>query len=349
MQHTLHQLFGIPTNIIQAPMAGVQNWELAVAVSKAGGLGSIPCGMLTPEQVAAEIEQFKAHSNYLYNLNFFCHHMPPVNKSRLANWQEKLQHHYDELGLKAPSEITGLRYPFDEDVADTIESFQPPIISFHFGLPAPKLVERIKSWGTIILASATTVEEAVWLQNHGADMIIAQGVEAGGHRGMFLSNDLATQLPTLELVTAIREQVSLPIIAAGGIGSKKDVERLISQGCSGVQVGTAFLLCDEAKTTSVHRAAIKSSNTKSAITNIFSGRPARGIVNKVMLEFGCISDDAPEFPYASIALAPLRAKAESLNSSDFTPLWAGTNTEGCQETTASQLIETLAVATNTVE
>ncbi len=341
MHATLSQSLGIKLDIIQAPMAGVQNWELALAVSEAGGLGSIPCGMLTPEQVVSEIEAFTARSSKPYNLNFFCHDMPPIDEEALATWQSTLQGYYDLLDAKVPSEIGGLRYPFDADMADAIEAFKPPVVSFHFGLPSPELVARIKSWGSVILSSATTLEEGVWLQNNGADMVIAQGIEAGGHRAMFLTDDLSNQMTTNDLVNELKQHLTVPIIAAGGIASSADVERLITMGCCGVQIGTAFLLCDEAKISQVHRSAIQSGNSRTEITNVFSGRPARGIINKVMLEQGFISTNAPAFPYASIAMAPLRAKAELQASGDFSPLWAGVKLDGCAEVKAADLINTV--------
>ena len=337
----IHQLLGTKLNIIQAPMAGVQNWELAVAVSNAGCLGSIPCGMLTPEQVVAEIELFSAHSDKPYNLNFFCHEMEPIDQKSLAHWQLLLKNYYNDLGAEKPKSFRGLRYPFDAEMADRIEPFKPPIISFHFGLPSPELIERIKSWGTVILSSATTIEEGIWLEKHGADIIIAQGVEAGGHRAMFLTTDIKSQMPVVELVNALKSHVSVPIVAAGGIGSKQDIRKLVELGSCGVQLGTAFLLCDEAKTSEVHKAAIKSHNQITAITNVFTGRPARGIQNKVMTDLGYMTDEAPKFPYASIAMAPLRAEAESQFSGDFTPLWAGTNRRACEEISASDLLKAL--------
>lgn len=341
MHASLSQSLGIKLDIIQAPMAGVQNWELALAVSEAGGLGSIPCGMLTPEQVVSEIEAFTARSSKPYNLNFFCHDMPPIDEAALATWQSTLQGYYDLLDAKVPSDIGGLRYPFDADMADATEAFKPPVVSFHFGLPSPELVARIKSWGSVIFSSATTVEEGIWLQNNGADMVIAQGIEAGGHRAMFLTDDLSSQMTTNDLVSELRQHLTVPIIAAGGIGSSADVERLMTMGCCGVQIGTAFLLCDEAKTSQVHRSAIQSGDSKTEVTNVFSGRPARGIINKVMLEQGFISSNAPSFPYASIAMAPLRAKAESQENSDFSPLWAGMNTKGCRQSSAAHILQAL--------
>lgn len=322
-------------------MAGVQNWELAAAVSNAGGLGSIPCGMLTKDQVLSEISNFKQHSEKPYNLNFFCHEMPVVDHPALKAWEEQLSSYYQSLSVAPPQEITGLRVPFDQSIADAIEPHKPPVISFHFGLPAQELVKRLKSWGTVILSSATTQEEGLWLQENGADIVIAQGIEAGGHRGMFMTSDPSTQLTTTDLVACLKRELLIPVVAAGGIATHVEVREMIGLGASGVQIGTSYLLCDEAKTSSLHRKEIQSNSRKTALTNIFSGRLARGITNKVMEDLNFVNDKAPTFPYAAVALAPLRAKAETLGLPDFTPLWAGQNRSGCKEVSASKLTEEL--------
>lgn len=337
----LRQAIGIEKPIVQAPMAGAQDWRLAVAVSQAGGLGSIPCGMLTREQVLTEINQFRQHSNKPYNLNFFCHQMPTVDTVMLQHWQAKLARYYQHYQLQANDEISGLRVPFDQAMADMLEPIKPPVVSFHFGLPHPDLVAQIKTWGTTILSSATTVEEAIWLQKNGADIIIAQGCEAGGHRAMFLTEDPSTQQPTQTLLAEIIDAVSVPVIAAGGLATAADVKRMFANGAAGVQLGTAYLLCDEANTSAIHRQAIQNPHHTTALTNIFSGRLARGICNKAMHELGNINASAPTFPYASIAMAPLRSKAESLGQNHFSPLWAGTNTAGCRKVSASELTRSL--------
>ncbi|KZY61738.1 2-nitropropane dioxygenase [Oleiphilus sp. HI0071] len=327
--------------LIQAPMAGVQNWELAVAVSEAGGLGSIPCGMLNPDQVEQELNYFKQHSNKPYNLNFFCHTMPPVDEQKEARWLHHLSTYYAEVGLAVSAPPSALRMPFNDEMADRIEPFKPPVISFHFGLPARHLVERVKSWGTIILSSATTLEEATWLEAHGVDVLIAQGIEAGGHRGMFSDTQLDAQLPTKRLVKAIAAALSTPVIAAGGIASKQDIQDALNWGAAGVQLGTAFLLCNEANTSAAYRSALRDQKAETHLTNVFSGRPARGIENRLMKELGFISDKAPDFPYAATAVAPLRAYSEQNQLGDFLPMWSGTNRSGCHEGPAAELVHSL--------
>jgi nitronate monooxygenase len=218
------------------------------------------------------------------------------------------------------------------------------VVSFHFGLPSADLAARVRSWGSKILSSATTVEEALWLESQGVDVIIAQGVEAGGHRGMFLSDDLTTQMGTFALLPQVVKAVRIPVIAAGGIADAGGVAAALAQGAAGVQIGTAYLLCPEATTSLLHRAALKGPTARhTALTNLFTGRPARGIVNRLMRELGPMSAGVPDFPLATNAIAPLRAAAESRGSSDFSPLWSGQNASGCKEVPAAQLTRELAV------
>jgi nitronate monooxygenase len=341
---TIKRLLGTKLPIIQAPMAGVQDSALTIAVCQAGGLGSLPCGMLNTDNLVSEIRRIKAATNAPYNLNFMCHDMPAYDEKKHSKWQAQLAPYFNELDTeydnraKSPS-----RLPFNHAVADAIEPFSPEFISFHYGLPDPDLLARIKQWGTTIVSSATTVDEAIWLEERGADGIIAQGIEAGGHRGMFLSDDINTQTRMSVLVAQLANKVNLPIIAAGGIGNNRDVKAALLLGADGVQIGTAYLLCTEAKTSQLHRLAIKSDRSQhTALTTIFSGKPARGIVNRAMKELGNVNPLVPAFPYASIEMTQLRSHAEKRNSDDFSPLWSGENTSGCKEISASELTTQLA-------
>lgn len=337
-------LLGIELPIIQAPMAGVQGSALTVAVSNAGGLGSLPCAMLSPDAMRNELAWIKSHTSKPFNVNFFCHTPPALSAEREAAWRIALAPYYREYGIDANSIPVGPgRVPFNSDAADVLEEFRPAVVSFHFGLPSAELLARLRAWGPKILSSATTVEEARWLQANGADAIIAQGLEAGGHRGIFLSEDLSTQAGTFALLPQIVRSVTVPVIAAGGIADAKGVAAALALGAAGVQVGTSFLLCPEATTSAVHRAALKSSAADhTALTNLFTGRPARGIVNRIMRELGSISAVAPAFPLATAAIAPLRGKAESQGSGDFSPLWSGQNASGCKEVGAAVLVGELA-------
>jgi nitronate monooxygenase len=335
---------GVRLPIIQAPMAGAQGSALAVAVSNAGGLGSLPCAMLSPVALRQELTAIRAQTKWPYNVNFFCHAPPAPSAPREAAWRATLAPYYKEFGLDPATIAEGVgRAPFSSEAADVLAEFRPAVVSFHFGLPSAELLARVRTWGAKVLSSATTVDEALWLQARGVDAIIAQGFEAGGHRGMFLSDDLTTQVGTLALVPQIVNAVRTPVIAAGGIADAKGVAAALALGAAGVQVGTAYLLCPEATTSAVHRAALKSEAAlHTALTNVFTGRPARGIVNRVMREVGPISAAAPAFPSAANAIAPLRSRAEGLQSGDFSPLWSGQNASGCKEMPAAQLTRELA-------
>lgn len=331
-------------------MAGVQDHRLVVAVSKTGGLGSLPAAMLSLDVLRSELTHICAQTDRPYNVNFFCHTPPvpgAVSDAREATWRAALKPYYEELGLNVNNIPTGPgRAPFTAEAADVLEAFKPPVVSFHFGLPAADLLARVRSWGSNIIASATTVEEALWLEAQGVDAVIAQGLEAGGHRGHFLSHDLTKQLGTFALLPQIVQAVKVPVIAAGGIADAACVAAAMALGAAAVQVGTAYMLCPEATTSPLHRAALKnlalqSPATHTALTNLFTGRPARGIVNRLMRELGPISTAAPEFPLATGGIAPLRAAAEKAGNGDFTPLWSGQNASGCHEISAAELTRAL--------
>jgi nitronate monooxygenase len=340
----LQTLLSVELPIIQAPMAGVQGSALTVAVSNAGGLGSLPAAMLSPDALRKELAAIRAQTTRPFNVNFFCHAPPTPSAERESAWRETLAPYYRELDVEMhAATMSGGRAPFSAEAAEVLEEFRPAVVSFHFGLPSAELLARVRSWGANVLSSATTVDEARWLEARGVDAVIAQGFEAGGHRGMFLSDDVTTQVGTLALVPQIVSSVKTPVIAAGAIADAKGVAAALALGAIGVQVGTAYLLCPEATTNAVHRAAIRSEAARhTALTNVFSGRPARGIVNRIMREIGPMSAIAPDFPMAAAAIAPLRAKAESLGSGDFSPMWAGQNVSGCKEVSAAQLTRALA-------
>jgi len=341
----LQDLLGIEIPIVQAPMAGAQASALAIAVSTAGGLGSLPCALLALDAIRDELAAVRAQTTRPYNVNFFCHTPPTPDPAREAAWRATLAPYYRELGLD-PNEIPAgpTRSPFSDEAADIVEEFRPPVVSFHFGLPSPELLARVRAWGSVILASATTVDEARWLEARGVDAIIAQGLEAGGHRGNFLTADMTTQLGTFALVPQVIAAVRAPVIAAGGIADARGVSAALRLGAAGAQLGTTYLLCPEVTTSPVYRAALRSTDAgHTALTNLISGRPARGIVNRLMRQLGPMSDLPPEFPLATPAVAPLRAAAEAKEMGDFSPLWAGQNTSGCKEIPAAELTRELAV------
>ena len=336
--------FRIDLPIIQAPMAGVQGSALAISVSNAGGLGSLPCAMLTLDQVRAEVAAIRAATSKPFNLNFFCHTPPQTDSLRETRWLGALSHYYKELGVDS-SRVPASpgRAPFTGETAELLEELRPPVVSFHFGLPSAELLTKVKATGALVLSSATTIEEALWLQARGVDAVIAQGVEAGGHRGMFLTDDLSTQSGTLVLVPQLVDALKVPVIAAGGIADVRAVRAVLSLGAGAAQIGTAYMLCPEATTSQVHRAALRSSRSRNTVlTRLFSGRPARGIVNRLVRELGPMNEVAPAFPLAAQALAPLRSKAESLGLDDFSPLWCGQNASNCAEIPALELTRRIA-------
>lgn len=341
--NALTTLLGTEFPLIQAPMAGVQGAALAVAVSNAGALGSLPCATLSPDAMDRELAALAAGTQRPYNVNFFCHTQPEADEAREAAWRAWLTTYYHEAGLDIDTVPAGAgRVPFNRAALDILERFRPKVVSFHFGLPDLDLLDRVKGWGAVVLSSATTVEEARWLEAFGVDAVIAQGIEAGGHRGMFLSDDLTTQTGTFALLPQIVSAVSVPVIAAGGIADASGVAAAMALGASGVQVGTSFLCCTEATTSALHRAALQSEAAHhTALTHLFTGRPARGIVNRVMRELGPMNPVAPAFPLATAAIAPLRSHWEAKGSGDFSPLWSGQNASGCREVPAAQLVNEL--------
>ncbi|MGI2131853.1 NAD(P)H-dependent flavin oxidoreductase [Shewanella baltica] len=341
----LTRLFGIELPIIQAPMAGVQGSALTIAVSQAGALGSLPCAMLSLEALDAALTQIRAQTTKPINVNFFCHHEPKPQAAKQAMWLKQLAPYFAELGIHSDPQTAGAqRAPYTSAQAEVLAKFKPEVVSFHFGLPNEDLLLEIKSWGSKIISTATTVEEALWLEARGVDAIIAQGLEAGGHRGHFLSDDLTEQHGTFSLLPQIIAAVDVPVIAAGGIVDAKTVRAAMAMGASAVQVGTAYLLCPECTTSEIHRAALQSEAAQhTALTNLFSGRPARGIVNRFMAELGPINNAVPDFPLASSAVAGLRIAAEQQGFGDFSPLWCGQNATGCQAIPAAELTRQLAL------
>jgi len=343
----IQDLLGIELPIIQAPMAGADSPELAAEVSEAGGLGSLACPLLTHDQIRESLTEIRKRTSKPFNLNFFSHRSPQSNPSHEKNWLAHLKKFHLELGLDVDALPSGpTRAPFDENFCALVEELRPKIVSFHFGLPDQALVQRLKKAGILILSSATSVQEARWLEDRGCDAIIAQGSEAGGHRGMFLNTDIATQVGTMALVPQIVDAVKVPVIAAGGIADSRGIAASFALGASAVQLGTAYLFCPEAHVSPLYREALRNvRDDQTALTNIFSGRAARGIVNRFVNEVGPMSALAPEFPLASSAVAPLRKKSEAQGSTDFMQMWAGQSAHLCREMPAGQLTRILAEET----
>jgi len=336
--------FDVELPIIQAAMAGSSDSELTVAVSEAGGLGSLPCGMLTPDQVTAAVRTIRERTTRPINLNFFCHRDPALDHDRERKWRERLAGYYAEFGIDSSATVSlPNRAPFDERMCDVVVAMHPEVVSFQFGLPSKILLDRLRAASVKIISTATTVEEARWLEAEGSDAIVAQGFEAGGHRGMFLATNPASQVGTFALIPQVVDAVQIPVIAAGGIGDARGIVAALALGASGVQIGTAYLRCPETRTSPVHRKALETvRDDQTVITNVITGRPARGIVNRAIQEIGPINAQVPEFPRAAEAITPLRAHAERNGSGDFSPLWAGQAAALSLEMPAGRLTRILA-------
>ncbi|MEA2882765.1 MAG: nitronate monooxygenase [Bradyrhizobium sp.] len=340
----LIDLFKTEFPIVLAPMAGVMDAGLVIAAAEGGALGSLPCAMLSVEKTREQINIIRQRVSAPVNMNFFCHTPVDADPQDEAKWKRRLAAYYDELGVDpaAPNNAAN-RAPFNAAMCELIEELKPEVVSFHFGLPDQALLKRIKAAGCIVIASATIVREAVWLEQHGADAIIAQGLEAGGHRGMFLTENIAEQPGTFALVPQVVDAVRVPVIAAGGIADGRGIAAAFALGAAGVQIGTAYLHCPESKIIPPHRAALAGAHDDTTvITNVMTGRPARGVPNRVMGDVGPISPDAPAFPHAATALAPLKAAAEKLGKVDFTNLWAGQAVALRRDLPAAELTRTLA-------
>jgi nitronate monooxygenase len=339
-------LFKIEFPILLAPMAGAIDAEIAIAVAQGGGVPSVPCATISPDKAREQIKIIRQRVSAPINLNFFCHRPVEANAASEAKWKGRLAAYYRDLGLDpaAPFHAAN-RAPFDDAFCEVVEELKPEIVSFHFGLPEQPLLNRVKATGALVIASATIVREAIWLEEHGVDVIIAQGAEAGGHRGMFLTDNIAEQPGTFALLPQVVDAVRVPVIAAGGIADGRGIAAAFVLGAAGVQIGSAFLRCPESKISTPTRLALaEARDDATVITNVMTGRPARGIANRVMREIGPIWSDAPAFPHAATALAPLRSAAEKLGRVDFTSLWAGQAARLAREMPAAELTRELASA-----
>ena len=342
----LIELLGIELPIIQAPMAGATGAAMAVAVSESGGLGSLPCALLTPGRARAEIGTIRQRSSRPLNVNFFCHSVPEPDPEREETWKSRLASYHAELGIDPSSGMPARdRAPFDDEMCDVVEEFGPEVVSFHFGLPEPRLLDRVKALGCRVLGSATTVAEARWLAARGCDAVIAQGYEAGGHRGMFLTDTVDSQPGTMALIPQVVDAVDVPVVAAGGIADGRGIAAAFVLGAAGVQIGTAYLPSAESTISGLHRAALEEARDDATVlTNVFTGRPARGLANRIVREIGPMSPDAPAFPTAGRAMASIRAAAEATGSSEFSPLWSGQAASLSRPGSAAELTRALAAS-----
>jgi nitronate monooxygenase len=342
----LIDLFRTEFPIVLAPMAGVMDAELVIAAAQGGALGSLPCAMLSADKAREQVNIIRQRVSAPVNMNFFCHKQAPVDPSQEAAWKERLASYYREFDLDPAAPINAAnRAPFDGATCEVVEELKPEIVSFHFGLPEQGLLARVKAAGCKVISSATTVREAIWLEENGADAIIAQGAEAGGHRGMFLTDDISEQPGTFALVPQVADAVHVPVIAAGGIADGRGIAAAFALGAAGVQIGTAYLRCPESKVSAPARLALAQGRDDSTvITNVMTGRPARGLANRVMREVGPISPVAPAFPHAATNLAPLKAAAEKQGRLDFSNVWAGQAVRLGRDMPAAELTRALAGA-----
>jgi nitronate monooxygenase len=342
----LIDLFKIEFPIVQAPMAGIMDAELVIAAAQGGALGSLPCAMLTAEKAREQVHIIRQRVSAPLNMNFFCHTADAADASADARWKQRLEPFYRELGLDPAAPVNSAnRAPFDAAMCSVVEELKPEVVSFHFGLPERALLERVKAAGCIVAGCATIVREAIWLEENGADVIVAQGAEAGGHRGMFLTRNIAEQPGTFALVPQVVDAVRVPVVAAGGIADGRGIAAAFALGAAGVQVGSAYLRCPESRVIAPARSALAQARDDSTvITNVMTGRPARGVANRVIRELGPMSPDAPAFPHAATGLGPLKAAAEKLGKVDFTNLWAGQAVRLGREMPAAELTRALAGA-----
>ena len=342
----LLDLFKTEFPIVLAPMAGIMDADLVIAAAQGGALGSLPCAMISAEKAREQVNIIRQRVSAPLNLNFFCHTTEDADPRREAGWKRRLADYYKELGIDPAAPIVAAnRAPFDAAMCELVEELKPEIVSFHFGLPEQALLKRVKAAGCIVISSATIVREAIWLEENGADAIIAQGAEAGGHRGMFLTDNIAEQPGTFALVPQVVDAVRVPVIAAGGIADGRGIAAAFALGAAGVQIGSAYLRCPESKVIAPARVALAQARDDSTvITNVMTGRPARGVPNRVMREVGPISPDAPAFPHSATALGPLKVAAEKLGKVDFTNLWAGQAVRLGREMPAAELTRALAGA-----
>ena len=342
----LTERLGLRYPIIQAPMASAATPEMAVAVTRAGAMGSLGVSLQSTDATRANCEFIRSKTNGTYNINYFVHNeaTPDPNKAEIT--RQYLAAYYEELGIGEVPAATIMSFPFNEEHLAVMLDLKPPVMSFHFGLPRKELFDAVRNAGIFTISSATTVAEAQHLETAGIDAIIAQGFEAGGHRGTFVEPYEDGWIGTMALVPQIVDAVSVPVIAAGGIADGRGIAASLVLGASAVQLGTAFLPCPESAIPDVHREALEiAQSDKTRLTSAFSGRPARGLENRYIREMAGKEDGFPDFPILNTLTGPLRKASAHAGSTDFVSLWAGQAVGLIKSMPAGTLVETLAAET----
>ena len=334
--------------IIQAPMAGATTPEMAIAAANAGAIGSLGCAMQTPDAVRSDMTQVRRGTNRSINLNFFVHTPPCANSDRAKAAQDRLAGWYDRLDAGNMPDAVETHFPFDTAMCEAVATLAPKAVSFHFGLPDSAMIKALKAEGIVILSSATSVAEAQYLEENGADAIIAQGFEAGGHSGWFLPRGTAEVAGTMALVPRIVDAVKLPVIATGGIADGRGIAAALMLGAAGVQVGTAFLATPESAASNTHkRSLLAASGDDTMISKAFSGRRARTIVNKYATEMDPV-DNWPDFPLMNTLTGPIRKASVNSDSPDAIALWSGQAVGLIRATSTADVVAQLVAQTQEV-
>ena len=337
------ELLGIEHPILQAPMANAATPALAAAVSEAGGLGALGSAMLPVDELRRQTAELRERTDRPFQLNFFCHETPEVTGDIAERAREYFAPLYDELGLGEPPQPSAPAVEFDEARLEALLELRPPVVSFHFGLPTQDALEAIHAAGMVVLASATTVGEARHLEEHGADAVVAQGAEAGGHRGSFLVEGDERPVGTLALVPQVVDAVGVPVIAAGGIADGRGLAAVLALGAGAAQIGTAFLPCPESGISPEYREALRSAKADATIlTRAVSGRPARALRNRMTQELSGV------LPYpAQLSLtAPLFGVDGA--AGQFQAMWSGQAAALATEAPAGEVVAAISAAAEAI-
>jgi nitronate monooxygenase len=345
MTNSLLSRLGLSVPIIQAPMAGVSTPELAAAVSESGGLGSIAIGHLEVDAARQQIRQVRRLTSRPFNVNVFCHEPAEHDHEKERRWIDRLTPAFLRFGARAPEQLREIYRSFREqsDTLALLREERPAVVSFHFGLPPAASIDALKNAGICLFATATNLEEGTAIQAAGIDAIVAQGYEAGGHRGQFDPSLPDSCLTTADLTRLLLRSLTIPVIAAGGIMDGAALAAWIREGVSAGQLGTAFLLCPESATDSGHRAHLKSAAaTQTLMTAAISGRPARALPNALTAELeGMPADAVPNYPIAYDAAKALTTAAKAAGASGYGAWWAGTGASAAREMSANKLMQCL--------